>query len=415
MTALLTAVPAVLAAGFGTVALSSCGSCESTVRQTAIPVLAAGTFDGVAADQGSHRVFFADQSARGVDVVDVSASTPRFMGTAPLQASPNGLAFAAGPKRLYVGMDGGQLAVFDADSRSGRYMQVVDTVTIASATASSTTASSTPAADLLDYSPRDGRLYVGTADGGSVVVVDTATDKAVGTIDLKTPVEQPRFDSADGKLYVTAPHKDSVLQIEPSTGKITRTFTLPRCHPSGLAINPSRQLALAACGGSMAVFNLRTGLNELSRTVPGGDIVDYDATLDRFTVGSSHGAHDSSVGVFTGDARLVGMVSSSPGAHGAVFDDRSGLLYAIGTAGLLSFSPAACAPLPDWLTFVGGASVFIAPLLAFGLFLVWYARRRSRGAAPSRPTWEQLQKEDLASERERMRDIENAIYGSEGG
>lgn len=410
LTALLTAVPAVLAAGVWTVVLSSCGSCESTVQRTAIPALAAGTFDGVAADQGSHRLFFADQSARGVDVVDVSGSTPRFLGTAPLQASPHGLAFAPGPRRLYAGMGGGQVAVFDADSRSAQYMQVIDTVTIASATASST-----PAADLLDHSPKDGRLYVGTADGGSVVVVDTATDKVLQSIDLQTPVEQPRFDPADGKLYVTAPHKDSILQIEPSTGKITRTFALPRCRPSGLAINPSRQLALAACGGSMAVFNLRTGLNEVSQAVPGGDIVDYDATLDRFTVGSSHGPHDSSVGVFDGDGRFVGMVSSSPGAHGAVFDDRSGLVYAISTVGLLSFSPAACARPPDWLTFAGGASVFTAPLLAFGLLLVWYARRRSRGAALSQPTWEQLQKEDLAAERERMREIENAIYGPEGG
>lgn len=410
-TALLTAVPAVFAAAVGTVFLSSCGSCDSIVRQTALPVLAAGTFDGVAADQDGHRLFFADQTARGIDVVDVSGSTPRALGTVGLQASPNGLAFAPGRKLLYAGMDGGQVAVIDADSRSSQYLQVIDSVTVATPSA----ASANPAADLLDYSARDGRLYVGTADAGSVVVVDTATDRVLGSIDLKTPVEQPRFDPADGKLYVTAPHKDALLQIEPASGKVTRTLTLPRCHPSGLAINPSRQLALAACGGSMAVFNLRTGLNELSRTVPGGDLVDYDSTLDRFTVGSSHGIHDSSVGVFSGDARFVGMVASSPGAHGAVFDDRSGLLYAISTAGLLSFSPAACAPPPDWLTFAGGGSVFAAPLLAFGLFLAWYARRRSRGVAPSRPTWEQLRREDLDSERERIREIEDAIYGPEGG
>ena len=400
------ALAAVFSAGAGALLLSACGSCDSIVRQASVPVLAAGAFDGVATDQGGHRLFFADQSIPGVDVVDVSGASPRFVGTVDLPASPHGLAFAAPSRRLYAGMDGGQVAVIDADRLSRTFLHVVDTVDAGAATA-----------DLLEFSPRTNSLYVSTGAGSSVVAVDAASDKVVNRFDLKTSVGQPRYDPADGKLYVTAPHVDSIFQLDPAYGTVTRTYKQAGCRPSGLAINPSRQIALVACGGSIAVFNLRTGLDEVSRVVPGGDLVVYDAAVDRFAVGSSHGPRDSAVGVFSGDGRFIGMVGSSPEAHGAVFDDRSGLVYAVSKAGLLSFSPAACAPPPGWLTFFGGASIFFVPLALFGLYLFSYARLRSRidPRAAGRPSWDQLQREDLAAERERIRELEDAIYGPRDG
>jgi DNA-binding beta-propeller fold protein YncE len=403
-----TLASAVVPAVAGAVLLSACGSCQSIVRQAAMPVLATATFDGVAADPSGQRLYFADQSNRTVDVVDTSGPSPRLAGSVDVPAPPNGLAAAPNLYRLYVGMDGGKVGVIDVDDASQRFLRVMDTITV----------DTTPnaAADLLDFSPQTKMLFVGTASG-YVIAVDATTDKVTDRFDVMSPVEQPRFDPADGKLYVTTPGSDSLLQLDPSSGKITRTFKQKGCHPSGLAINPSRQLALVACRGSMALFNLRSGLDEVTRSVPGGDIVTYDAALDRFTVGSSHGPRDSSVGVFDGDGRFVGMVPSSPQAHGAVFDDATGLLYAVSATGLLSFSPAACAPPPDWLTFVGGASFYFLPLASFGVFLFWYARRRSRvdTSGSNQLTWEQLQQEDLAAERERMRDLEDAIYGPEGG
>jgi hypothetical protein len=78
----------------------------------------------------------------------------------------------------------------------------------------------------------------------------------------------------------------------------------------------------------------------------------------------------------------------------------------------MTFLPSACAPPPDWLKFLGGISFFATPFLAFGLFLFMYARRqRERARGPARPTWHQLQEEDLAAERERMRALEDAMLG----
>src|SRR5258708_8106424 len=98
---------AVCGAAAGALLLGGCASCESTVRQTAIPVITAGSFDGIEADQASHRIFLADRVAHGVDVIDVSGPTPRFAGTVDLGAPPNGLAYAPDRNRLLAGLQRG--------------------------------------------------------------------------------------------------------------------------------------------------------------------------------------------------------------------------------------------------------------------------------------------------------------------
>src|SRR2546430_16403511 len=75
-----TAAPIVAAAG-GMILLGACTSCQSTVREAAIPVIAAGSFDGVEADQRAHRLYLGDSAAHGIDVVDISSTTPRFVRT----------------------------------------------------------------------------------------------------------------------------------------------------------------------------------------------------------------------------------------------------------------------------------------------------------------------------------------------
>ncbi|TMC84470.1 MAG: hypothetical protein E6J06_06755, partial [Chloroflexi bacterium] len=54
-TAIASAGTAVAAVAAGSILLSACTSCDSIVRQTALPVLAAGNFDAVEADQAGHR------------------------------------------------------------------------------------------------------------------------------------------------------------------------------------------------------------------------------------------------------------------------------------------------------------------------------------------------------------------------
>ena len=374
---------------------SACGnSCQSTVQTTAMPVLAAGSFDGADIDQANHRLFLADRTAQGVDVVDVSGSTPRFASTVKLAAAPNGVAFAPDQRRLYAGLGDGTVAVIDAGS-----LQVVDTIKV-----------DATSIDLVDYSARTRHLYAGA--GTTVVLVDTSTGKVTKRISTAANVEQPRYDPVDGMVYVTTPATDQLVQLDPNTGLVSRTYKIAKCHPTGLAINAARQLAMLACGGSIATVNLRSGAQDVTRVVQGGDVVTYDAMSDRFVVASPHGTNDSAVGVFAGDGRFIGSVATTPDAHAAVYDDAHGFVYAPSKAGLMSFAPEACAPPPEWVNFVGGLSIFAVPLLAAAAFLLLYARRRRRGRGG--PTMRELQDEDLANERERMRALEDSIFGPEG-
>jgi DNA-binding beta-propeller fold protein YncE len=386
----------------GAVVLGACATCESTVRQLALPSLAATPIDAVATDNASHRLYLADGAARGVDVVDISTTTPEFVRTIGVGYAPLGLAVAPDLHRLYAGLSNGGVAVIDTERGSPKFMQVITTI-----------AAGTTVADLLDYNPARHQLLVATATDGQVVVVNAISNGISAVYPIGAPIGQARFNSGDGKVYVTVPSADAIYRIDQSSEKVTRKLVAKGCHPNGLAVNPSRNLAIVTCRGSVGLFDLETGGSTISRVVQGGDIVTYDSTADQFAVASPHDVHDSTIGVFAGDGTFIGAVTSSPYAHAAAFDTAHGLIYAAGASGLMTITPGACLPPPNWLKFVGGLSIFVVPLLAAALFLLWYARRPRDHASKRKPepTYHDLQQEDLAFERERMRAFEDSVLG----
>ena len=389
-------VPVLVAAG-GAILLSGCTSCQSTVRTTAMTVIAGGSYDVVVADQPGQRLYLADRTAKGVDVVDISSPQPVFVSTIPLTAAPHGLALDTASHRLFAALGNGAVAVIDTGPRSSN--QVVANIQTDSSSL-----------DLIDYSAQTDSLYVGS--DRTVLVVDAARAQVTKRITTAMAVGQPRFDPADGMVYATVSGTDSLVQINPATGFVTRSYVIAKCRPNGVGINPARQLALVSCGGSIALVNLESGAQRVTRVVQGGDVVTYEAAADRFVVASPHDMDESAIGVFAGDGSFIGSVPATSSAHAAAFDSAHGLVYAPGPVGLMSFAPAACAPPPDWLRFVGGLSVFAVPLLLASLFLVLVARALARRRAGlGGPTYEELQAEDLEFERERMRALEDGILG----
>jgi len=391
------AIVPVLAAAGGAILLAGCTSCQSTVRTTAMTVIAGGSYDVVVADQPGQRLYLADRTAKGVDVVDISSPQPVFVSTIPLTAAPHGLALDTASHRLFAALGNGAVAVIDTGPRSSN--QVVANIQTDSSSL-----------DLIDYSAQTDSLYVGS--DRTVLVVDAARAQVTKRITTAMAVGQPRFDPADGMVYATVSGTDSLVQINPATGFVTRSYVIAKCRPNGVGINPARQLALVSCGGSIALVNLESGAQRVTRVVQGGDVVTYEAAADRFVVASPHDMDESAIGVFAGDGSFIGSVPATSSAHAAAFDSAHGLVYAPGPVGLMSFAPAACAPPPDWLRFVGGLSVFAVPLLLAALFLVLVARALARRRAGlGGPTYEELQAEDLEFERERMRALEDGILG----
>ena len=322
----------VLAAAGGAILLAGCTSCQSTVRTTAMTVIAGGSFDVVVADQPGQRLYLADRAAKGVDVVDISSPQPVFLTTIPLTAAPHGLALDTASHRLFAALGSGAVAVIDTGPRSSN--QVVANIQVESSSL-----------DLIDYSAETDSLYVGS--DRTVLVVDVARQQVTKRITTAMPVGQPRYDPADGMVYATVSGTDSLVQIDPATGFVTRSYVIAKCRPNGVGINPARQLALVSCGGSIALVNLESGAQRVTRVVQGGDVVTYEAAADRFVVASPHDMDESAIGVFAGDGSFIGSVPATSSAHAAAFDSVHGLVYAPGPAGLMSFAPAACAPPPD--------------------------------------------------------------------
>src|SRR2546422_2679766 len=213
------AVPMLVAAG-GAVVLGACTSCQSTVRQSAMPVVATGTFDGVVADPASRQLYLADGANNNVDVVDISTATPQFVRALDVTTAPHGLAIASDTHLLYVALTGGEVAVIDTQYGSPRYLQVVTRIV-----------ADTPEVDLLDYSAQTKRLFASTGPGRGVIAIDTTTNKMIRRYALGVPTEQPRYNPVDGLLYVSSPRR------RPSSSSI-RSRALPLATTSSRAAVP---------------------------------------------------------------------------------------------------------------------------------------------------------------------------------
>jgi hypothetical protein len=101
-----------------------------------------------------------------------------------------------------------------------------------------------------------------------------------------------------------------------------------RLPTTGLAINPTSNQALMFCKTFVMSLNLTTAKSEKFAQVLGGDIVNYDAKVDQFFVGSPHITRPSVVGIFGGNP-IAYYSSVSTDAHGnsAAYDETNNVVY----------------------------------------------------------------------------------------
>lgn len=187
---------------------------------------------------------------------------------------------------------------------------------------------------------------------------------------------------------MTSPIADALFQIDPSDGTIKNKFALAGCQPTGLAINPTSNQALIACKTKVMSWDLRTGKSQAFSEVLGGDIVSYNAKVDRFLVASPHTTRPSVVGVFGRNpiAYIASTVTAGNG-NSAAYDEAHDFIYTPdtrpGSAGIASFSLSASQTPLSWLPSLS----FLAVLLAVVALLFYFVGRsadpvRRREAEP---------------------------------
>jgi DNA-binding beta-propeller fold protein YncE len=345
--------------------ISACGGPDVQITSTPVSTIAgkAGSFDNIEINQATHRLYVADRTDQAVDVFDISAPRAKYLGPIALPSSPNGLAVAPDLARLFVGTASGSVAVIDIKADSPTLETVIAEVPTGG-----------KSADLLDYSAARNRLYVSNGADGTITSIDPSTYAVKAHFKVGFPLEQPRFNPADGMVYVTSPTADALFEIDPTDGLVKSKFSLGGCQPMGLAINPSSNQALIVCTTSVMSLDLRTVKSEAFGQVVGGDVVNYDASVDRFFVGSPR---NSVVGIFGGNP--IGFISSvvTGGAgNSAAYDETNDLVYTPDTrlkrAGIASFRVPATVPL--WLSALTTIGPYAGVLAVLGLFVYILAR-----------------------------------------
>jgi hypothetical protein len=346
---------------------AACNTSPTKIKNTPIAALngQAGSFDAMEVDQAHHRLYVADRTDHGIDVFDVSTPQAQYLDTIKLPANPNGLAIAPDLGRLFAGTMAGSVVIIDinlAANATGVVIQEVPT--------------GGKEVDLLDYAPSLHTVFASTGVDGAIASVDAKTGAVNGTFKIGFALEQPRFSPADGMLYVTSPDAGALFQIDPASGKIMVKADLGSCLPKGLAINPHSDEALIACHDSTVTRDLRAKTQGNFTQVYGGDVVWYDAKVDRFLVAVPL-AGGGEVGIFGGSPiDYITAVSTNGTGHSAAYDETNDVVYTLDTrakfAGLTSFQRPADDQLPA--SFVASLGL-LGAVVVVAIVLIWVVAR----------------------------------------
>ncbi len=265
-----------------------------------------------------------DPATQGIDVVDLSTSPGRYLKTIRTGDSfPNGLVIAPDVKRLYTGNDDSTVRVVDLDPASPTYQTIIASVSTGGRLA----------ADLIDYDPRDHKVYVANPDDGYLTAIDSRTNTVVGRVDGLGLIAQPRYDAADGMLYVGAIDDNLLIQIDPRTDRVVRrrSFDVP-CVPHGIAINPATNQGIIGCADKDQPVTIAWDFARFQpiRTFDlagAGDLVEYEPSTDHFYFAASSYA-PAEMAIFSGSPiAYLTSVPTSHKSHVVAYDSVHRLIY----------------------------------------------------------------------------------------
>lgn len=317
-----------------TLILTGCGGFAEPALQPItkeVPVSAAippvhgqtAAFDTMALDPADHRLYMADSTDQGVDVMDVSVPPGRFLTTIPLQTIPHGIAIANDVQRLYTGNDDSTVSVVDINPSSPSRYTILATINT----------NGQSIADLVDYDPVDRKMYVANLDDGFMSAIDVKSNAIVKQIPNLGKIEQPRYDSADGMVYIGNDDRDSIIQINPRTDTVVKEYPLPvKCVPHGLAINPATNQGIIGCSDKDNPVTLAWDFT--TKRVIGsfdlagaGDAVIFDAQAGHFYFAAASYA-PAEIAVFNGaPIRFLTAVPTSHHSNAVAYDPAQQLIY----------------------------------------------------------------------------------------
>ena len=261
-------------------------------------------------DQASERLFVADRSNFGVDIID--AENDRYVGrvtgfvgpTDPRGGGPNGL-LVTPDNKLWAG-DGRSLTqVADLSLNPPRIIRTIDT-------------RGTNRADELAYDPADHIILIGNDRETPPYATLISTDdyRIIGTIPFRdaTGLEQPWWDSQLHRFLLNVPAPRSYIAvIDPKNLSVEKTYPTACGGGTGLVLGPFQRL-LVACGLPYIMNAVNGSIISTVTQVNSGDEVWYNSGDGQFYVTSTDNAGATVLGVIDG---LTGMWRQNVPAPGA--------------------------------------------------------------------------------------------------
>lgn len=218
-----------------------------------------GGWDYLALDSQARRLYI----SHGTHVIVLNPDTYQQIGEIPNTPGVHGVALAPDLGRGFVS-DGRANAVTIFNLKTLKVLGKVKTT------------GENP--DCIVYDPASRRVFTFNGRSSNSTVIDAATGKVIGTIDLGG---RPEFAVADGRgmIYNNLEDKSEELAIDTHTLAIKSRWPLAPCqHPSGLAIDTEHRRLFAGCHNEMmAVMDADTGKVLATPPIgPGVDANRYD-------------------------------------------------------------------------------------------------------------------------------------------
>ncbi len=191
--------------------------------------------------------------------------------------------------------------------------------------------------DAVAFDPFSKRVFVMNNGGDNLTVLDTQTEKVIGSILVGGAPETAQPD-LKGRLFVNVEDKSQVKVIDTQTLKVLATWSLaPHTTPTGMAIDVENQRLFVGCRSKkLAVLDLQTGTIVAALPIGAGvDACAYDPSTHRVFASCKDGTvtvlHAESPDVYT----MVGILSTEAGSKTMTLDASTHKFYipAAGAAG----------------------------------------------------------------------------------
>src|SRR5215470_13876912 len=101
--------------------------------------------------------------------------------------------------------------------------------------------------DGIAYAPGPKRVFVSDEHGDADAVIDATTNTLFTTIPLGGSAGNPVFDSESGRIMVAVHEKNELVAIDPATANIIGRYPVPGIDsPHGVALDPNARFAFIA-------------------------------------------------------------------------------------------------------------------------------------------------------------------------